>query len=86
MHQLEDLPVSLKLIIPLHTLATLNSLTYVTHYFLGDRIYVFGGSMMETGQAVRNVEYYSISSGQWQEDFRFRKGADLDIIAKNLRY
>lgn len=34
---------------------------------------------METGQAVRVVEYFSISSGQWQEDFRFRKGK-LNII------
>jgi hypothetical protein len=29
---------------------------------------------METGQAVRIVEYFSISRGQWEEDFRFRKG------------
>lgn len=41
---------------------------------IGDRIYVFGGSLMETGQAVRAVEYFSVSRGQWQEDFRFRKG------------
>lgn len=55
----------------------LPAMTYGRHsagaIVIGDRIYVFGGSLMETGQAVRIVEYYSISRGQWQEDFRFRK-------------
>lgn len=55
----------------------LPTMTYGRHsagaVVLGDRIYVFGGSLMETGQAVRIVEYFSLSRGQWQEDFRFRK-------------
>lgn len=42
--------------------------------FIGTRIYVMGGSLLETGQQVRVVEVFDTEKGEWEEDFRFRKG------------
>lgn len=33
-----------------------------------------GGSLLETGQQVRVVEVFDTEKGEWEEDFRFRKG------------
>lgn len=35
---------------------------------------MFGGCVLETGQQVRVVEYYDTATGEWEEDFRLRKG------------
>ncbi|KAK3087639.1 hypothetical protein FSP39_008683 [Pinctada imbricata] len=40
----------------------------------GDKIYVFGGSQLESGLQVREVEFFDLCKGVWEEDFRFRKG------------
>lgn len=41
---------------------------------IGSRIFVMGGSLLETGQQVRVVEVFDTEKGEWEEDFRFRKG------------
>ncbi|XP_061165247.1 kelch-like protein 13 [Saccostrea echinata] len=41
---------------------------------VGTRIFVMGGSLLETGQQVRIVEVFDTEKGEWEEDFRFRKG------------
>lgn len=54
------------------------NMTYARHSaaatLIGHRIYVFGGSVLETGVQVRPVEYFDLYTGKWEEDFRFRKG------------
>lgn len=41
---------------------------------IGHKIYVFGGSVLETGQQVRLVECFNTATAEWEDDFRFRKG------------
>ena len=42
----------------------------------GSKIYVFGGSHLETGQDIRIVECFDTETGKWEDDFRFRKGSN----------
>ncbi|KAL3872336.1 hypothetical protein ACJMK2_040267 [Sinanodonta woodiana] len=41
---------------------------------IGSRIYLFGGSHIDSGQDIRIVEFYDIERNVWEEDFTFRKG------------
>ncbi|XP_041368255.1 kelch-like protein 1 [Gigantopelta aegis] len=40
---------------------------------LGKRIHVIGGQSLETGQSVNASEFFDSETGEWEEDFRFRK-------------
>ena len=42
--------------------------------FLGNRIYVVGGTEVETEQQVRVVEYLDMRTGLWSEEFILRRG------------
>lgn len=53
-------------------------------YVLGSRIYVFGGSHLETGQDVRIVECFDTERGKWEDDFRFRKGDVSNMVCAAL--
>jgi hypothetical protein len=44
-------------------------------FVVGTKVYVVGGSILESGQQIRSVEYFDTERGEWEEDFRFRKGA-----------
>ncbi|XP_025113427.1 kelch-like protein 26 [Pomacea canaliculata] len=47
---------------------------------LGYKVYVVGGTSLETGQPVRIAEYLDTRTGIWEEDFNFRKG-DVSNVA-----
>ena len=46
----------------------------------GSKIYVFGGSHLETGQDIRIVECFDTETGKWEDDFRFRKGSNTRVF------
>ncbi|KAL8562368.1 hypothetical protein ACOMHN_066082 [Nucella lapillus] len=50
---------------------------------LGHKIYVVGGTVLETGQQVRIAEYMDTRTGMWEDDFNFRKG-DVSNVACTL--
>ncbi|XP_076436596.1 kelch-like protein 26 [Babylonia areolata] len=50
---------------------------------LGHKIYVVGGTILETGQQVRIAEYMDTRTGMWEDDFNFRKG-DVSNVACTL--
>ncbi|KAK7094810.1 kelch-like protein 5 [Littorina saxatilis] len=50
---------------------------------LGNKIYVVGGTSLETGQQVRIAERLDTRTGLWEEDFNFRKG-DVSNVACTL--
>lgn len=53
-------------------------------YVLGTKIYVFGGSHLETGQDARIVECFDTERGKWEDDFRFRKGDVSNLVCAAL--
>ena len=59
-----------------------------THFiiiFPGTKIYVFGGSHLETGQDVRIVECFDTERRKWEDDFRFRKGMYYKTIERGFK-
>lgn len=53
-------------------------------HVVGQKIYVFGGSHLETGQDVRVCECFDIEKGQWEDEFHFRKGDLTSVLTAVL--
>ncbi|KAL5012267.1 hypothetical protein ScPMuIL_010818 [Solemya velum] len=51
---------------------------------LGKRIYVFGGSNLESNIQVRTAEFFNIEKRKWELDFRFRKGDVSNLTCATL--
>ncbi|XP_071096654.1 gigaxonin-like [Haliotis cracherodii] len=51
---------------------------------IGRKLYVVGGSCLETGQPINVCEFYNTETGEWEEDFRFRKGDMSNVVCAIL--
>ncbi|KAK7502665.1 hypothetical protein BaRGS_00006240 [Batillaria attramentaria] len=51
---------------------------------MGYKIYVVGGTSLETGEQVRIAEYLDTRTGIWEEDFNFRKGDVSNVVCTLL--
>ncbi|XP_055959399.1 kelch-like protein 31 [Patella vulgata] len=52
---------------------------------IGKKIYVIGGSNLDTEQSVRMVECFDLKRRRWKEDFRFRKGDVSNVVCAILK-
>ena len=62
------------------TAMTIMTMVTTSMMMAGHKIYVVGGTTLETGQQVRVAEYFDTRTGLWEEDFNFRKGHYLTLI------
>lgn len=81
----DDLPASSDLISPWNF--KLSPMIHARHsagaVAMGYKVYVIGGSSLETGHQMRVAEFLDTRTGLWEEDFNFRKG-DVSNVACTL--
>lgn len=53
-------------------------------HVVGNKIYVFGGHHLETGQDVRVCECFNTEKGTWEDEFHFRKGDLSNVVTAVL--
>ena len=67
-------------VVMMMTAMTIMTMVTTSMIMAGHKIYVVGGTTLETGQQVRVAEYFDTRNGLWEEDFNFRKGHYLTLI------